>query len=378
MTASVVVVGAGYAGAALINEIAGRPGIEATWISERSHHVVKHEIHRAIRNPAVAEQLKIPVEAIHDDSARFHEGRVVSVDPNRQAVELGDGTEIPYDYLALTVGGRTAFYGIPGMREHAYTVSGPEDVRQLHDVAMGALESDDPSFVVGGGGLTGVQVAGELHELTTAQGRDAEITVVEALDSILPNAAPSLRRRVERALAARDIAVSTGAPVVEATDDSVLLDGEQEVSADLIAWCGGITGRDIEYVDGLERERNRLTADQYLRTSDPRIFAFGDAAAVEQPDGIAPPTAQAAWQAADIAAGNIIAGTEDAPLEPWTFTDKGTLVSIGESAFAHGVAGIPKETIGSYPAVFLKKAVAARWIASVDSWGRALRLWRYL
>jgi NADH dehydrogenase len=107
------------------------------------------------------------------------------------------------------------------------------------------------------------------------------------------------------------------------------------------------------------------------------VFAIGDAALIDQPgDDPAPPTAQAAWQAADVAGANVARALRGDALREWTYDDKGTVVSIGESAVAHGVSILPfVDTFGGWAAQFLKKAIAARWIKDVAGYGRALRAW---
>ena len=377
MSPRIVVVGAGYAGTALIQELKPNPDLEVIWISASPYHLVKHEIHRVIRSPEIADGLQIPITDMTSKGIAFENGRVTQVSAEDQTVHLANGTSIPFDVLAITAGARTAFYGIPGLDEHAQTLSGIDDAQAIHDAVIGA-NVDPLRVIVGGGGLTGIQIAGEPTELAGQIDQVIELTIVEALDQILPNGPAPLRSRITEELDARGIQTITGSPVVEATEDTVILDEDRELPVDLLIWSGGITGNNIDVTGDVDTTRNRLKAAPTLRTSDPRIFAFGDAAVIEQGDGIAPPTAQAAWQAAPTAAANIRATLADEPLSTWEFTDKGTLISIGDTAVAHGIDNFPVPTFGSYPAAFLKKAVAARWIADVDTWQRAAKMWRSL
>ncbi len=373
----VVVVGSGYAGTGLVQELDGDPRIDVTWISAADHHLVKHEVHRVIRSPSLGDGLTIPVSEIISDAIDFVHDRVIGVNGTDNTVDVASGETYPYDILALTAGARTAYYGIPGLKEHAHTLANVEDAQTIHRTLVDS--STEPfRVVVGGGGLTGIQVAGELYELANALDRSIDLTLVEALDDVLPHGPDSLRKRITDALKRRNICIETGSPIVETTADSVVLDGEQELPWDLLVWSGGITGTELDIQGDIELARNRVKADATLRTTDPHIFAFGDAAVIDQPDGIAPPTAQAAWQAAPLAATNIRATISGKPLHEWTFENKGTLISVGDAAFAHDVNGLPIDTFGSLPAATLKKAVAARWIADVDSWSRAMRLWKSL
>ena len=93
-------------------------------------------------------------------------------------------------------------------------------------------------------------------------------------------------------------------------------------------------------------------------------------------DDPAPPTAQAAWQAAEVVGENIVRAIRNEPLKRWRFKDKGTVISVGEDAVAHDVYVVPfKDTFGGLPARTLKKAIAARWIRDVAGTGRAASAW---
>jgi NADH dehydrogenase len=125
----------------------------------------------------------------------------------------------------------------------------------------------------------------------------------------------------------------------------------------------------------LENEHNRVNADATFETSDDRVFALGDSAIVDQPDGPAPPTAQAAWQAAAVAGENVARALHGQPLSEWTHESKGTVVSVGDAAVAHDVVGVPVNTFGGPAAEVLKKAIAARWIRDAGGAARAARAW---
>ena len=153
-------------------------------------------------------------------------------------------------------------------------------------------------------------------------------------------------------------------------------DGEEPY--DLLVWTGGITGQDcVREVDIKKDERShRINAEMNFQTDDDRVFAIGDCALIEQPDDIqVPPTAEAAWEAADHVGKNIARRMRDQPLEDWTFKSKGTAISVGEMAVAHDIQYVPITTFGGFPARMLKKGIATRWIADIDGLGRAIRAW---
>ena len=383
MTDRVVVLGAGYAGAGAVTTLEDElADAEITWVSEHDYHLVLHEVHRVIRDPDAEDAITIPVEDIKSRDTAFVQGRVDGVDVEERTVTLDDGSEIEYDYLLIGLGSATAFYGIPGLAEHAHTLKSLGDARSIHDdvrrAASEATPADPTRVVVGGAGISGIQIAGEIAEYRDIHDAPIEITLVEALEQIMPGRDADLQRRVRRMVEARGIEILTDDPITEATGDVVHFEGRDPVDHDVLVWAGGVTGQDALEGAGVDANHNRVTADATFRTSDDRVFAVGDAAAIEIDGTDVPPTAQAAWDAADVAAANVARAIEGRPLRTWSYEDKGTVLSVGEEAIAHDVMYFPLGTFDSLPARFLKKAIGARWIASVTSVRRALSAWSVL
>ncbi|PSQ56586.1 NADH dehydrogenase FAD-containing subunit [Halobacteriales archaeon SW_7_71_33] len=385
---TVAVLGAGYAGAkaaqSLDRQLSDR-GTELVWVSDCDYHLVLHEAHRVVRDPEVADAITVPVAEIAP-GAEFVEGTVDRVDVEERTVAVDDARDVEYDYALVALGSETAFYGIPGVDEHAHTLKTLDDALGIHEAVVDAAASathDDPArVVVGGAGLSGVQTAGEVAEYRDHHDAPVEVRLVEALEEVFPGNDESVQRALRRRLADADVTVTTGDPVTEVTADELRFDEGDPLECDVFVWTGGITGCEPLESLSVDREEhsNRVLADVTFRTSDERVFAVGDAAVIEGADGDdpAPPTAQAAWQAADVAAGNLLRAMDGRSLERWRYEDKGTLVSVGERAVAHDVMFMPVDTFGSLPAVFLKKFVAARWIADMSDWRTALGAWSAL
>ena len=384
MSERVVVLGGGYAGTTAVKRLEQElSDAELTWVSREEYHLVLHEVHRAIRDPSVGDQITIPIEDIAAPSTGFVNAEVVDVDTAARRIDLDDGRELEYDYLLVALGSRTAFYGIPGMAEHALTLKSLDDAEAIHravaEAAREATPEEPAQVAIGGAGLSGIQSAGEVATYRDEEGAPIEVTLIEALDEIMPGQDPELQRAVREKAEAADIEILTGDPIVEATDEAIHFDEGESLDHDVFVWAGGVTGQDALDGADLSKNHNRVETDATFQSTDERVFAVGDTAIIEQGDDeVAPPTAQAAWQAAEVAAENLVAAMNGQPLDTWTYEDKGTLVSVGEEAVAHDVVGVPITTFNSYPAKFLKKMVAARWIADASSWRRALRAWDVL
>ena len=384
MSANVVVVGAGYAGAGAVKSFEDEiedGEAELTWISEHDYHLVLHETHRVIRHPEVESKVAIPVEEIKSPSTNFIRDRVTGVDTDEQTLELQDGEPVGYDYLLLAVGSSTAFFGIDGLREHALTLKSLDDAREIHEAIRtageDATQSEPAQVLVGGAGLSGIQIAGEIAGYRDDTHAPIDIKLIEGLDEIFPGNDPEVQGALKKRLLDRDIEILTGDFISEVDENSVYL-GEESMPYDVLVWAGGIAGREMIADSDLAKDdrSKRLHAESNFQTSDDRVFAIGDTALIDQGgDEQAPPTAEAAWTAAEVAGENLVRALRGAPLKSWQHTDKGTAVSVGEDAVAHDVMGIPVNTFGGLAARTLKKAIAARWIAEVSSPKRAISAW---
>ena len=381
MTETVAVLGAGYAGAGVVKRLEADldTSTDLIWISDTDYHLVLHESHRCIRDPEVKESITIPVEAIKSESTTFVQDEVVNVDTDQRVVELAENEDVEYDYVVVALGSRTAFYGIPGLKENAYTLKGLDDALGIHEAIRTAAEdatrSDPATIVVGGAGLSGIQSAGEIAGYRDDHQAPIDIYLVEALDEIYPPGSPQLQAALRERLEANDVTLLTGDPIVHATEEVVEFDEGEPLGYDVLVWTGGITGQDALDEAAVEKEHNRLNAESTFRTSDERVFALGDSAVIEQNGDPAPPTAQAAWDAAEVAGANVARAINGQELLEWSYEDKGTVISIGEDAVASDLKLLPVDTFGSVPARFLKKFIAARWIADLTSWNRAREAW---
>lgn len=383
MTDDVVVLGSGYAGTGAIKRLESELNGEAdlTWISDVDHHLVLHESHRCIRDPDIKEKITFDVSTIKSPSTRFVQGRVEAIDTDAREITLDDDSTVEYDYLLVGFGSQTAFFGIDGLEEHSLTLKSLADVLEIHEAvteaAREASRNDPAQVVVGGAGLSGIQSAGEIAEFRDKHRAPIDIHLVEGLDNVFPNNDPVVQAKLRKLLEEKNVEVHTGEFIGEVDDETVYVGEEKELEYDLLLWTGGITGQDAAETAEVEKDErsNRIEAASNFQTSNERVFAVGDAALIDQPgqDQPAPPTAQAAWQAAEVAGENIARSIREQPLKEWEHDDKGTLISVGNKAVAHGVKGLPIDTFGGPAAKALKKTVAARWINTVTGVGDAAK-----
>ena len=377
----VVVLGAGYAGVTLTRklETALPPEADLTIVDEAEDHLVQHEVHRVIRQPSITDAIEVPLDSLFD-RAEVVTARVESVDTDANEVTLDTGETLTYDYGALCLGAETAFYDLPGVEDHGLPLKSVADAEAIRGRALDAIESgEQASVVVGGAGLSGVQVAGEIATLADEAGASEriDITLLEQLDSVAPAFPETFQDAVADELTGRGIEIHTETAVTEATESTVATRHEatgetNELASDLFVWTGGIAGPET-----MAGDRPVVRRDLRLTNS---TFALGDTARVVDADGEAvPASASAAIRAATPAAENIatlveweLAGGEgfEPELTPFRFNVPGWIVSVGDGAVAQ--VG-PKVVTGS-AAKALKASVGAGYLSSIRAVQKATEL----
>jgi NADH dehydrogenase len=371
----IAVLGAGYAGLTLARKLERTvpDDVDIVVVERTGRHLVQHELHRVIRRPSLADEIVVELDDVLD-RATVRQAEVTEVDPDAGAATLDSGETVEYDYAGVCLGAETAFYDLPGVEDHAAplkTLDHAERIRAEFLDAVDAGESGDADaearVVVGGAGLSGVQVAGELAAL--AREEDARervaITLLEQLDSVAPAFPENFQRAVRDQLEDRDVEVRTGTAVASANEEAVELETGERIDYDQFVWTGGIRGP-----AALGGERP--TVKNTLRVGD-GTFVVGDAARVVDADGEpVPASAQAAVREARAVAENVGRlveydregeGVFEPRLEPFAFDSPGWLVSVGDGA----VAQIGPTVVTGRAAKALKTTVGAGYLSSVGA-----------
>lgn len=406
MTRRIVVLGAGYGGAAAVQSLESEledPNTELVWVSEEEYHLLLHETHRCIRNPDARGSVTIPISEIKSDETQFVQATVTDLDVDSRTVTLENHDDIEYDYAVVAVGSQTAFYGIDGLEEHGLTMKSLGDALAINEhltrAAREASRSDPAQIVIGGGGLTGIQVAGEVAAWADEQDASADVHLVERSPELFPGHDHEFQGAIRNHLEGHDVEIDTDSAMATIDEDEIAFDERDPMNYDVLVWAGGVTGQDALENAAIDKNHNRAYASGTLETSDDRVFAVGDSALVHQdtdPESdeeplteealwetiadddladVPPPTAEAAWEEGGHIGGNVARAIAGEEREHWAYMNKGTVVSIGDKAVAHNVIGIPLNTFSGLGARIVKKGISARWIESITSWRRAVRSW---
>lgn len=363
----VVVLGGGYAGVTLVRQLERSlpTDVDLTLVDERETHLIQHLVHRAIRKPAIADRLTVPFSRLCS-RADHHRARVTGLDRDDRVVETTDGT-LAYDVCAVSLGTRTAFYGLSGVEAHATPLKRLEHAARIRE-EFEALGETGGRVVVCGAGLSGIQVAGELAELSAAVETEPAVVLVEQADAVAPGFPAAFQAAIGEELDARGVDIRTGTTVEGATADDLLL-AEGRLGYDQLVWTGGIAGR--------EPLGDRPAVRATLRLDD-RTFALGDAARVVDADGTAvPATAQAAVGQANTAATNVQRLVEhladgdgfEPRLDRYRYTPRGWVVSVGDGT----VAQVGSHVLRGRPARALKTTIGSGYLGSIGAVSDALQ-----
>lgn len=347
----IVVCGAGYAGVTLAKRLekALSDG-EIVLVDRDPYHLIQHELHRVIRKPDLADVISLPLESLFE-RVEVVRAEIEEVDRDERVVRCA-GREIAYDYAAVCLGAETNYYDLPGVEEHSIPLKRLEHAERIRERV-----EDGSRVVVGGAGLSGVQVAGEL----AAMDRDCSITLLEQFDSVAPNFPANFQAAVHEELTERGVDVRTGTAVERATDEAIETAGGEPIPYGTFVWTGGIRGP-----TAFGGERPAVRSDLRL---DSRTFVVGDTARVVDDDGEAvPASAQAAIREARVVARSLAAmveGGSDGGFGPrperFSFDSPGWLVSVGDGA----VAQVGPTVVRGRAALTLKASVGAGYLSSI-------------
>jgi NADH dehydrogenase len=295
----------------------------------------------------------------------------IDLDERRVTVLGGDGDDhhLRYDTLVLALGGETAAFGIPGINEHSVGMKTLADAFSVRNRIIEMLERADLeddvarraaqlTFVVGGGGFSGVETAGEIEDFARRVRRRyyrklpetaVRTILVELSDRLLPEMPPEMGAYARRHLERRGYEIRLGTAVKEVREDGVLVGGEgredEFIPSRTVVWAAGVRPSPIVGQSGVEVDHaGRVKAQATMETSRDGVFAIGDCAIIPDVDhpGGRPhaPTAQNAVREAPVLARNILARLDGRALKPFRYSPIGTLASIGHHTGIGVVFGI--------------------------------------
>ena len=353
----VVVVGGGFAGLNAVKALAKlKPPVKVTLLEQHNYHLFQPLLYQLATGVVQPADIAHPVRGIirRYRRASVRMATVTGVDFDAREVLTQEGRSFPYDYLVLAAGATTNTFGIPGVEEYSFPLKTMPDALQLraHLLRQFELADNDPSeidrgamtVVVVGGGPTGVEMAGALHELfkhvlvhdfPDLDINQARVVLLEAMDHLLAPFHPSSRQHALDILQKRGVEVRLGSAMERATPDEVVLKDGSVIPTRTLIWGAGVRAHPLADVLGLEQTRGGriLVGEDLAVPGRPEVFVVGDlAGAGDGKGGLLPQVAQPAIQEARHAAQNIERTLKGEPRTPFEYHDKGTMATIGRNA----------------------------------------------
>lgn len=345
----VVIVGAGFGGLWATKGLAGKP-VDVTLIDRNNYHSFFPLLYQVAAAELAPGDIAYPIRAIirRVPNVEFLLGSVQSIDLAAQTLDV-DGKAVAYDYLVLAPGSATRYFGVPGADEHSWPLRILDHAMALRNHTLRTLERSirltgdarraARTFVVVGGGPTGVEYAGALIELIRGPLNkdmgsldDVRVLLLEGAPHVLGVYPESLRAYAEKRLQKKGVEVLLGAQVAEVKQSGVILADGTSLEADTVVWTAGVGGPPDLAAWGLDQRRNGTVATgPDLRPAGcERVFIVGDSSHPEADS--APMVAQNAQQQGALAAKNILRHLAGDRLEPYRYRDLGNMAVIGRNA----------------------------------------------
>ncbi|WEG13723.1 NAD(P)/FAD-dependent oxidoreductase [Pullulanibacillus sp. KACC 23026] len=386
MSKHIVILGAGYGG--LLTALTARNYLSQedayiTVVNQYPTHQIITELHRLAAGNVTEQAVTLPLEKLFKGkNIDLKIATVASFDVEKKSITLNDQSTLSYDYLVVGLGSTTAYFGIPGLEENSFVLKSAEDALNIQKHVENRIRAysetgnkADATILIGGGGLTGIELVGELADILPGlckkygvKYEDINLSLVEAGPKVLPVLPDNLIERATESLAKRGVNFITGVPVTNVEGNVVDLKNGEKIETNTFVWTGGVQGHPLVGQSGLEVNRGRATVNEHLQsTSHKNVFVVGDSAVAFPKEGERPyaPTAQNSWQMGELVGYNLFALINDKPMDEFNPVDSGTLASLGRK---DGVAiiGGHKTPLKGFPATMMKEASNLRYLSHIN------------
>ncbi len=358
----VVIIGAGFGGLKAAKSLAGKP-VQVTLIDRNNYHLFQPLLYQVATSLVSTDAIAYPVRRIlrGKPNLDFLLATVRSVDLAARTVHTFTG-DVPYDALLLAVGGETNFFGLDSVAEHGFGLKTLDDANAIRNHLLKqfeqAITEPDPSirqallsFVIAGGGPTGVECAGAISELIrmsllkdypSIHQDEIKVILMEAADHLMGQMPANLGQFTVEKLTEKHVDIHLKAIVSRYDGFTVELKDGRRIPACTLIWAAGV--RASHLLDSLHLEQDkmgRVKVTPNLNVADhPEVFLIGDAAALNDADGHPlPMVAPVAMQQADVAVRNILHQFAGQPLESFTYHDPGIMATIGRSQAVAVIGG---------------------------------------
>lgn len=391
----IVILGAGYGGILAAHTLVKKlhkDDAEIILINRNDYHYLTTELHQPAAGTFPIEKTRIYLnEILNLDRITFIQDEIIEVQPNEQKVLLKNG-ETTYDHLVIGLGAEPETFGIPGLQEYSFgkwNINAALELnahieKKFSDYKLSG-KPEDLTFVVGGGGFTGIEFLSELACSIPTLCKKYDISLnevrlinVESHESILPGFDPTLVELATNYLKGKGIEFFNGVALAERTEHTVVLKDGTVIETGTVVWAAGVRGNRLIERSGFENMRGRVKVNEYLKAPGfENVFIIGDCSLFinEEQNRPYPPTAQISMQMGKRLALNLVETLHKTGKEkPFTPDIKGTVASLGRT-YAVGV--VYGKKISGFAAVTMKKIIDIRYLLIIGGLKLALKKGRF-
>jgi NADH dehydrogenase len=395
----VLVLGGGFAGVYaaqhLEKALGRRDDVEVALVSKENYFVFQPMLPEVISGSIGLTDTVSPLRRLLPRT-EIHVREIESIDLERKVVMTSPGFRphahtIEYDHLVIALGNVTDFRGLRGLPEHALPFKNLADAlhlrsRVIRALEEAAIEDDDPelrrqllTFVVAGGGFSGVEVAAELNDFVRRVARnyrgldpgEIRVVLIHSQDRILPEVAEKLALFAQRILTRRGVEIRLNVRLEAATGEEAVLAGGERIPTRTLVSTVPSSPHPLIEVLGLPRNKSgRLIVDRFLRVEGrDDVWALGDCAQVPAPGGgYSPPTAQHAIRQAKSAAHSIVAALRGGEPRAFAFAGLGRMGSLGHRSAVAEIFGLH---VSGFLAWWMWRTI---YLMKMPGWGRRLKV----
>ena len=350
---TVVIIGGGFAGLKTAKVLGHSKSVDVVLIDRQNHHLFQPLLYQVAMAGLSPAEIARPIRSLLSRYPRVRvlRGDVTGVDTDAKTVVGGFGA-VSYDYLLVATGVRTSYFGNDDWEKHAPGLKSLADATEIRRQVLLAFERaeafDDPvirkanlTFVIVGGGPTGVELAGAIGEMTRfCLSRDfraidpklTRIILIEAGSRILKMFDPALSARATRDLESLGVQVWTDSRV-SAVDEHGVNVGEERIETQTVLWSAGVRASPLAEALCVPLDRmGRVIVEPDLSIpGHPEVFVAGDLAHLHTPEGPLPGIAPVAVQQGTYVAQKILESIKGRSTPPFVYRDKGQMATIGRS-----------------------------------------------
>lgn len=362
----VVVIGAGFGGLSTVKSLKNAD-VDITLVDRRNHHLFVPLLYQVATAQLSADTIAQPIRSIlkkqKNVKVKFDEATDIDIDG--KSVSLASGEAVSYDFLVIAVGAADSYFGHDEWAKYAPGLKSLEDAERIRQQFLLAFEhaekETDPAkrkalltFVIVGGGPTGVEMAGAMAEIRNHtlreeyqnfDPREARVILLEGLPRIFPMFKQKLSAQAQKDLENLGVEVRTGSLVTNIDESGVVVGEDDRIETSTIVWAAGIQAASLtpslKDIITLDRSGRVPVSREMTVPGHPEIFVIGDASIAKSPDGkplgaVAP----VAIQGGEHVAGNIHRSLRNEAYAPFVYNDRGSMATIGRNRAVADIANM--------------------------------------